>query len=73
MRLGDVDDNEVSYIAEVLDELLELLKFVHKRGSGATSKTQHQRSVPCRASTALTLGSDTERHNCTTTRKACFP
>lgn len=45
MCLGDVDHKKVSYIAEVLDELLELLKFVDKRGSGAASKTQHQRSV----------------------------
>lgn len=48
MCLGDVDHKKVSYIAEVLDELLELLKFVDKRGSGAASKTQHQRSVVCR-------------------------
>lgn len=47
MRLGDVNDQKVSYIAEVLDELLELLKFEHKRGSGATSEAQHQRSVAC--------------------------
>lgn len=48
MRLCDVDHKEVRYIAEVLDELLELLKFVHKWGSGTTSKTQHQRPVTCR-------------------------
>lgn len=48
MRLLDVDHKKVGYIAEVLDELLELLKFVHKRGSGATSEIQHQHSVVCR-------------------------
>lgn len=48
MRLSDVDHKKVSNIAEVLDELLELLKFEDKRGSGAASKTQHQRPVACR-------------------------
>lgn len=48
MRLGDVDHEEVGYVAEVPDELLELLKLVDKRGSGATPKTQHQRPVACK-------------------------
>jgi len=47
MRLGCVDHNKVRDIPEVLDELLELLKFVDERGSGAASKTQHQRPVAC--------------------------
>ena len=48
MCFRDVDHKKVSYITEIPDELLELLKFEDKRGSGATSKTQHQRSVACR-------------------------
>ena len=32
-------------MAEVLDELFELVKFEEKRGSGATSKTEDQWSV----------------------------
>lgn len=52
MSLGDVDHQEVSDVAEVPDELLELVKFVHERGSGATSETQHQRPVACRGNTA---------------------
>lgn len=53
MSLCNVDHKKVGYIAEVLDELLELIKFVHKRGSGATSKTQHKRSVACRETAML--------------------
>lgn len=48
MCLGDVDDKKICHTAEVLDELLELLKFVHKRWSGTTSKTQYQRSITCK-------------------------
>lgn len=61
MRLGDVDHEEVGYVAEVLDELLELLKLVDKRGSAATSKTQHQRPVACKYTRSAKLKS-TEGH-----------
>lgn len=58
MRLGNVDHQKVSYVAEVLDELLELIKFVDERGSGAAAKTQHQRPVACRRCEALTQGAE---------------
>lgn len=45
VSLSDVDHQKVCYVAEILDELLELIKFVHKRGSGAAPETQHQWSV----------------------------
>lgn len=47
MRLRDVNHQKICDVTEIPDELLELLKFEHKRGSGATSEIQHQRSVPC--------------------------
>lgn len=46
MRLCDVNHQKICDIAEIPDELLELLKFEHKRGSGAAPEVQHQRSVP---------------------------
>ncbi len=60
MGLGDVHHKKV-YIAEILDELLELLKFEDKRGSGTTSKTQHQRSVSCREKAPQNLGAEREK------------
>lgn len=54
MGLGDVDHKEVTNPAEVLDELLELVKSVHERGSSATSKTQHQRLGTCRETRSST-------------------
>lgn len=56
MCLGDVDHEKVGYVAEVPDELLELVKSEHERGSGATTETQHQRSAVCRENTARHVG-----------------
>lgn len=45
MRLSKVNNEEICHITEVLDKLFKLIKFVEKRGSCATSKTQNQWTV----------------------------
>ena len=51
MSLCDVDHQEVSHVAEVPDELLELVQLEDERGSGAAPEAQHQGSVACRGNT----------------------
>lgn len=47
MRLSKVNNEEICHIPKVLDKLFKLVKFVEKRGSCATSKTQNQWTVTC--------------------------
>lgn len=45
MSFSKVNNEEICDIAEVLDKLFELVKFVEKRGSGAASETQNQWTI----------------------------